>query len=45
MGELSNFDILKFCKNEKIRLDGGVLMKDQLGSKKKNYTVINIESS
>ena len=44
MGELSNFDILKFCKNEKIRLDG-VLMKDQLGSKKKNYTIINLESS
>ena len=44
-GELSNWDILDFCKKQKIRLDGGVVMKDQLGTKKKNYTIINLESS
>ena len=44
-GELSNWDILDFCKKIKIKLDGGVVMKDQLTTKKKNYTIINLESS
>jgi len=44
-GELSNWDILEFCKKIKIRLDGGIIMKDQLGTKKHNYTIINLESS
>ena len=44
-GELSNWDILDFFKKLKNKLDGGVIMKDQLGTKKKNYTIINLQSS